>query len=383
MNSPLQILGETTPESWGSTNGGYRRTLQLHQIIRGAGIELQIIELPSAPLSGLRYFFKGLKFLREGGFAGGCNPRLLHDHGKVAARLVPGLARHMGNKGNKGNKILLWEVTRRENQAVPFLARRLGYSVVALPHNLETLVPSVPPRPLEMIGRHFEEEARAMRAANAVFTTSREEQWLLALYGLSPIYLPYFPPEKIANKFLAIRARRRAAEGKRFLILGTVWNPPTLAGVVELIQILRDLPGGASLPVDIAGFGTEQLQNVVNGTNFRLHGSVDEAKLEELLLTARAVLVHQRAATGALTRITEMLLAGVPVFANGVGARSHIHLDGLEVYDTPAQLCELLKRPPIEPKVPERPVQQEQRLVEVLRQLGAEAALRMGTSFRP
>lgn len=361
MNPTPHILAETSLSKWGLPNGGYRRTLQLHQLLLNAGIEITATD-PPARLTNLQYYCKGLQFLCQTGFAERCNPRLVRDHGMVVARLAPGLAAH------RGDKVLVWEVTRRDYQAVPFLARKFGYSVVALPHNLQTLVPAPVPGRREMISRHFAEELRALRAADAIFTISREEQWLLLLHELAPFYLPYFPAEKIANELLDLRSRRQAAGANRLLILGTAWNTPTHLGMIELIEMLRALPGGPTLPVDIAGFGTEQLQGRLGGTTWKLYGRVDDLKLAELMRNARAVLVHQRAAAGVLTRIPEMLLAGLPVIANGIAARSHGGLDGLHVYESPEELSALLQHPLPEPEAPHRPVSAEQRLVEVVRQ---------------
>jgi hypothetical protein len=120
--------------------------------------------------------------------------------------------------------------------------------------------------------------------------------------------------------------------------------------------------------VDVAGFGTEQLRGLLDHTTYCLHGGVDEIKLNELIKSAGAVLVHQKAAVGTLTRIPEMLLAGVPVIANSIAARNHVRLDGVHIYETPEELFELLKRPLAEPALPERPARAEQRLGEVLRQ---------------
>jgi hypothetical protein len=326
-----------------------------------AGIKVTQAQMP-APASNLSYYFKGIKFLCQTGFAAGCNPRLLRRHGIAVARLAHGLARHTGEK------VLFWEYTHRNEQAVPFLARKLGYAVVAAPHNIEALVPNMPPSLSGVNCRHISEEARALEAANSIFTISREEQWFLAFFGLPSFHLPYFPAAKLAAQFFSVRASRRSVKPGRLLILGNAGYLPTRAGMTELIRLLRASPDGASLPVDIAGFGTELFQQLVKDTAYRVHGTVSESGLAELLKNARATLIHQTAGAGALTRIPEMLIAGVPVIANSIAARSHAPLDGLYVYETPAELTELLKRPFAEPELPDRPVAAERRLVDALRE---------------
>ncbi|MDB6066923.1 MAG: hypothetical protein JWR26_3131 [Pedosphaera sp.] len=356
-----QIIAETRLERWGCSHGGYRRTLQLREIVAKAGIEAMEVEAP-APASNLSYYCKGLKFLFRAGLASRCSLSLIRRHGIVVARLAHGLARH------NGEKVLIWEFTHRNEQAVPFLARMFGYAIVAIPHNIEALVPTEAPLLRGLNGGQFGDEARAFRAVNSIFTISREEQWFLAFYGLPSFHLPYFPAVKIATQFFSVRARRRGVKPKRLLILGHAGYPPTRAGMEELIRILLGSPGGASLPVDVAGFETECLQPLVEQTGYCVHGSVSDARLEELVQNARAVLVHQPAGAGALTRIPEMLIAGVPVIANSIAARSYAHLDGVHVYETPAELVQLLKRAFVEPDLPERPIAAETRLVDTLRQ---------------
>ncbi len=360
MNPTPHVLADTSLSFWGTANGGYRRTLQIDDLLRTAGMEVESVG-PSAELTRWHYYCKGIRFLCQTGFRGKCQPGLLRDYGKAVARLGSAFRTY------RGDKVLLWEVTRRNNLAVPFFARKSGFSVIALPHNLESLAPDATMERREMIRPPFDAEIRALKAADRLFTISREEQWLLSLHKLAPLFLPYFPTGKIAGELLELRSRRRLTRGNRLLMLGTAWNTSTLEGMIELVKILRDLPGGSDLPIDIAGFGAEKLLGRLEGTACRLHGKLDDAALEGLLQNARAVLVHQRAGTGALTRISEMLLAGLPVIANGIAARSHGRLDGLHVYDTPAELSALLQCPLPEPEAPRRPVGAEQQFVEEIR----------------
>src|SRR5579859_6726215 len=103
--SPMpHILAETSPAIWGLPNGGYRRTLQLHQLLTKAGVQIEVIE-PAAELTNLHYYCKGIRFLCRAGFSGKCNPALVREHGMVVARLASRLRSH------RGDKILLWELT--------------------------------------------------------------------------------------------------------------------------------------------------------------------------------------------------------------------------------------------------------------------------------
>jgi len=201
------------------------------EIVAKAGIEPMEIEAPG-PACNLSYYWKGLRFLFRAGFVSGCSLSLIRRHGIVVARLARGLARH------QGEKVLIWEYTHRNEQAVPFLARMFGYAVVAIPHNIEALVPTEAPVLSGLKGQQFRDEVKAFKAVNSIFTISREEQWFLAFYGLESFHLPYFPAAKIATRFFSVRSRRRGMTPKRLLILGHAGYPPTRAGMEELIRIL-------------------------------------------------------------------------------------------------------------------------------------------------
>jgi hypothetical protein len=84
-------------------------------------------------------------------------------------------------------------------------------------------------------------------------------------------------------------------------------------------------------------------------------------------METRALLLHQRAAAGAVTRIAEMLVAGVPVIGNPVACRSALPLDGVRCYDDVEQLGALLQAPLPMPPVPDAPRAAEERLIASIR----------------
>lgn len=105
----------------------------------------------------------------------------------------------------------------------------------------------------------------------------------------------------------------------------------------------------------IAGYGTERLRMAFEHTGARVVGTVSEVDLVALQLDARALLVHYVPAPGALTRIPEALMAGIPVVANRHAARGYETVSGVHVYDSPEELVELLAADLPEPAVPTPP----------------------------
>ena len=362
MKAAPLILADTSPGSWQFPNGGEHRTRQIHELIVSAGIEIRPLD-PPAPLSNLRKYLLGLKYWLRHGQAHGSPLRLIRHHGAAAARLSSSLAHH------EGAKVLVWENTHRNNQATPQLARHAGYSVVALPQNLESLVRNTRVIPARTTAARLTGEVSVLARAESIYCISREEQWLLSCFGIAADYLPYYPPKAVAENLLEVRRRRERTEPQRWLILGSVGNPPTFAGVSELLRLLKSFPSGRQLPVDIAGYETERLREQAEGTHWRVHGGVDQQTLTQLLVSAKAMLVHQISGAGALTRIPEMLMAGIPVVANVIAARSAFHWSGMHCYDSPRELGALLLQDLATPAAPRQATNAEQRFVESLQQM--------------
>jgi hypothetical protein len=143
--------------------------------------------------------------------------------------------------------------------------------------------------------------------------------------------------------------------------------------MIEIIDWFRARRLPPNVTVDIAGLGTEELKPLLPASGFHLHGTVSPRQLEELLLRTRAMLAHQPQGCGALTRIPEMLAAGVPVLANRVAARSATHFAGVRVYDTAEQLARhleaLLESDWPMPPIPAAPAGAERTFIDALNEL--------------
>jgi hypothetical protein len=355
----FNVLSEINPVSWEYPSGGQHRTSQIHEVLAGSAVAVTTVD-PTGTKSNLYKYFLGLKLLLESRGRWPMNPRLLRQYGASLQRLISSFDQY------NGEKVFLWEITHQNNLALPYVAARAGFSTIALPHNLEALVCRRRILPSERFCRRLCAEIKALRACAAVFCISREEQWLLAQFGISADYLPYYPPAFLRESLRQVREKRLLSRPRRILLLGSVGNPPTLAGMRKIIDVLKHFPNGTSLQVDIAGYQTERLRDRVDGTLFRLHGGVSQARLNELLEDTRAVIIHQDTGAGALTRIPEMLVAGIPVLANHIAARSASQYSGVHTYSSNEELFQLLDAPLETPDELEPPRKAEERFVEKL-----------------
>lgn len=228
----------------------------------------------------------------------------------------------------------LWENTN--DRKMLYLFKATGHRVIGMPHNIESLVNHNSIDALEA-------EVTNLKHCDIVFAISKEETWLLRLLGLNAHYLPYYPPEKVESFLLSIRQKRENREAsprKKYALLGSATNTPTRNGMQSLIDYAEVKK---SLPFDliVAGFGTESLL-LPSHSKISLLGTLSDAKLEQLLVNIDAILIYQPPTTGALTRIPEMLIAGIPVIANFDAARNYYNYKGVHVYSTLDELFSFL-----------------------------------------
>jgi hypothetical protein len=268
--------------------------------------------------------------------------------------------------------VFLWEYAANQHYHLPLLAKKAGWKVVALPHNLESMVPDQSSR---ISGRRspfwFDEELKVLSYCDHVVTISREEQWLLRLHGINADFLPYYPTKETEAAYLSVRQYRQRnflpKTIKKFLILGTLTNSPTRQGMIELIRAFtkRASHDDDSYELHIAGYGTENLMQYIDlPQKIQLHGGIDQKKLEILLLDIDGMITHQPATTGCLTKLPEMLIAGVPMLLNSNAARSWHGWFGVYIYETFEELFELMARNLEAPLCPERPIEHELRFIE-------------------
>lgn len=315
-------------------HGACRRTLQLQEMCVGAGFNVVDISLSPSPVSRLARYLRSTRWYGLG------KRRISHLHYGPGLVGTYDYALRQAFSQFEGARVVIWE--RTFDRLLPAIAREHGYRVIALPHNLETLCS---PKSEVKYGAppEFDDEVARLGEADACFTIAREEQWLLANLGVPSTYLPYFPPTEVAIPLRRIRAARSQVQPKRqVLVLGNALHPPTAEGMTHAIRELTSaLPEGWRIIV--AGFGSEGLRETTRSSLVEIRGGISTAALEDLMKEASVLVANQTRGAGALTRIPEALMAGIPVLANAVAARSAHDLSGVYVYQNTAELGSLIK----------------------------------------
>lgn len=351
-----------SPDPWG--HGGCKRTAQISEILAEHQIESRFLdEVATLKDHGkIRTLLQGMVFLSRFPFRVRQRMALLEKFGRDC-----GYGAFFRNLPQQS--VLLWENNHSFRSNLPFLARQAGLPVVAVPHNLESLVPTQRSFLSNRIAPHWtEEELRCLAACDQVFVISREEQWFLRLHGVPAEFLPYHPPLALAPYFSQIRAARAAAsEKKGILMLGTANNAPTFQGMADRIRFFRKQPRDG-ITLHVVGSNTEMLAGEVgSSSNILIHGRIGSELLKALLVEVKAVLIHQAPTSGALTRIPEMLSAGIPVFADTNSARSWSGMDGLYCYENDEELEFLLQGEFPAPSQVAKPIAHERRFAESVR----------------
>jgi len=361
-----KILCANSFQATSDGHGGNRRTYQIQELTNLAGLEIISLQKEFVKTTKYERVINSLKFLLKYKVEFYPSRNFINVCGHTYENFQKVLSQH------KSKKILLWESTA--NPLFLLVAAEYGFKTIALPQNLESLV--VGQTDLftrQSLPQSLENELGYLGKANAIFCISREEQWFLKLRGIDADFLPYYPPKAILFNLLEVRKQRNILSNNRFLILGTAHNPPTRIGIIEQIQWLSEISKSLDFPIDIAGYGTENLKEYCNSSNFTLHGSVSVEKLNSLLVNSKAVLVHQKTGSGALTRIPEMIIAGIPIIGNSQACRSAFHYSGVYTYDNQVELAELMSNSFDLPPILERPRSAERRFVQYIRQLAANS----------
>lgn len=243
---------------------------------------------------------------------------------------------------------------------MPFLfplAKSLQLRVFSAPQNLESLV-DYREKALGKVNIHerWRQEARLFSFCDETFCISQEEQWLLELFGLRASYLPYRPVEAEVTRLAEIRSKRVLPQNLNLLCLGSTQNIPTREGMIKLHEKLKGKLGSTPVTIHIVGNGTESLAGTITDPAFVLHGRVDDATLDRMRTECSALLIFQAATTGFLTRVTEALIAGIPVIGNASAVKSYRHLRGVYTFEDAEELIRILAgdlESPCEPQGPD------------------------------
>lgn len=242
----------------------------------------------------------------------------------------------------------------------PYMAKAIRKKMIAVPHNLESLCcPGADIQSGKFKLEWLSEDIKRLKMCDAVFCISKEETWLLQIHGVNAHYLPYYPPREAEDYLLRIRKMRELRTPNvvhKFLVLGSANNTPTREGMEEVLNYLctfEKLP----FEIHVGGYKTELL-NKIDHPQFYYYGTLSKEALEKLLVEVDALIINQPATSGALTRIVEHLIAGIPVIASFGAARDYYMTHNVQVFYSLDALKGILDG--FQPVVAEMPIRNEE-----------------------
>lgn len=337
------------PDAFG--HGGSKRTAQINELLADAGLPFNDADFGFAEKSTNKaaLLLKGARHQKKIG-------------GDLKRTYAIGRYRQLFESFVKKNKpgLFIWESTTEYFLLLAEILHNHNIPLIGLPHNLESLVPGAASVLSNKTSPDWMfEEVKYLKYCQKVFTISREEAWLLSVMGVNASYLPYYPAREAEKFLLDIRSERelhkKLAPNKDLLLLGTFYNNPTAEGYIELIGQLKSYK---DITLHVAGYGSERIKDIFSESNVHIYGSVTPSELKKLIIKCDCALIRQQSTGGALTRIPELLIAGIPVIANVHAARSYFDLKGLKVYYSYPELLDMLNDESYEmPPAPERPVE--------------------------
>lgn len=319
-------------------HGGEKRSAQLQEYFAGKGDDVSSLGLDLKVALKFSYIIKALYWvLKIFGVGAWKNQYVFLRYIKHVAIWLPQLEKYFSQVDVT---TFYWESTRDTYYILPYIARKYNKKIVAFPHNLESLVPNQQSSLFRYdIELAFKRELEVLGICDEVYCIASEESWLLRLWGVNASLLPYLPPREMQKQLGEIKEKRNEVAQEYYLILGSAINPPTLQGMIELLDNLKK----TTIPVVVAGYQTEQLQSYASAT-LQIKGTVSQEELLELMLGAKALLINQPPTTGALTRIEEFLQAGIQVMVNEASIRSYWNRDGVTLYHSIRDLVGLLDK---------------------------------------
>ena len=341
-------------------HGGLHRSEQIVEIIRDQGIKLQ--ELQQSPWAKSRPIQDRL--------IGTVHSLRNWDLDAFRLRRIGGIGQLFNLyrdeiQHNGLYKAIIWETVA--DQITIEISHKYQIPVVALPQNIESFfVANYFKKGKKSVFEYLEQDIASFKKADLVFAISHEEQIFLRNFGVEADYLPYYPARRLVRYYSQIRQQRKKVSHDSFLILGSAINHVTLEGMLELLKWINLSSISKSLKVKLVGNKTEELAGQVDYPWLQICGTVTPDELEQHLINTQAMLVHQRRGLGALTKIPEMLVAGVPVIANTIAARSTSQYQGIYTYSSPEQLHACLKQSMPEPPIPQPPREAEAHFIEAL-----------------
>ena len=321
-------------------HGGEKRTYQILFDLQAKGYSLQEVNFSKSKRLYIRSLFSAfILLMRVYGITHWKSPKTFLKFLITTAYQYDQL---VSSFRDSDADFFLWESVRPERYLLLYLAQKYGKKVIACPHNVESLVPLQNSSLFRFSKKQaFEWEINILKESEQVYAISHEETWLLNLWGVKAECYLYAPVGEILSQMQTLQLQRDYTNDKMaYLLLGTAINEATRWGMQHIIDLWTNhtIP----YPLHVGGYGTEKLSVPEEEQQILFLGEMTDDQLQNEQIHAKALLIYQPPTTGALTRISEALVAGIPVIANDAAARSYYNMPNVHVYQDDNELLKIL-----------------------------------------
>lgn len=186
--------------------------------------------------------------------------------------------------------------------------------VIAVIHNIEFLISSLDTLNSNMI--NFQNQFEAIKHADLSITISTIDDYICRVYGANTLLLKYKPTNAEVYIFEKIAKDREASKSvarNRILIIGTAYNKPTIAGMLNLIAN-ADRWKTDKYELLLAGFGTEDFFK--SSEDLKVLGGIPQNELYSILREVKCCVIFQPPTSGRLTKLVELEMCKIPVYIN-------------------------------------------------------------------
>lgn len=320
-------------------HGGTARTKQVVEFLSGIA---ELHEVPVAPVRGRRSVSEAAqlwgnapRFARH--FATPTGLPDLAMGARVAAQ-VPAVRAALARWGAPK-----WFVTEHVSMAVGVkdMLRARGCRIVGVHQNIDSFNAELPKSER---ARHIYRELELFRMCDLVLSLALEDAWLFRNLDIPAQFLPYVTAPDRIEELHALGRRRLTGPRDIDLVLGSATNYITREGTADLLRFLRAQGTPLRRPLVVVGGGTEVLRAEFTSPRIEIRGRVDDPELQELLVRANSLVVHQLRGSGALIRIADTSWTGINVYASRHAARSAPPLPNVQVGETLRELAALITR---------------------------------------
>ncbi len=178
------------------------------------------------------------------------------------------------------------------------------------PHNIEFCVAN---QKMEDDGVCYTYIKRTMIEASRIFVISEFDAYISKIFNENVHILYYTEPFLHKSEQTSLEFERKY--GKYYVAFGSFYNPPTLKGMLKLINNFEKLDFSSDYKLCISGFGSEKFTHL---SSKRIHivGSLDDEVLDNMIMSSQGIIIYQSPTTGWLTKIERLITYGKPIFIN-------------------------------------------------------------------